>query len=127
MSSSNVSPSETILIDLVHDLRQDLGNIETSVYCLELLRDPAHTRAHGYLRTIEQQVARAESRLSAAGAAVIRLRAQRANGEEILDLTNSTSSAVEKRPVIWNPAKWSVVRQPYCASTRWKRRRISID
>ena len=94
MPSSKVSPSETILIDLVHDLRQDLGNIETSVYCLELLRDPAQTRAHGYLRTIEQQVARAEGRLSAAGAAVSRLRAQRANGEEILDLTNSTTSAV---------------------------------
>jgi hypothetical protein len=94
MPSSKVSPSETILIDLVHDLRQDLGNIETSVYCLGLLGDSAQTRAHGYLRTIEQQVARAESRLSAAGAAVIRLRAQRVNGEEILDLTNSATSAV---------------------------------
>src|ERR1035441_4082590 len=36
---------------------------------------------------------------------------------------NSTSSAVWKRPVIWKPAKWSVVRHPCLERTRWKRRR----
>ena len=94
MPSSKTSPAETILIDLVHDLRQYLGNIETSVYCLGLLADSAPSRAHGYLRTIEQQVARAESRLSEAGAAVSRLRAQRAGTTEILARTNSSTSAV---------------------------------
>ena len=94
MPSSKISPSENILIDLIHDLRQDLGNIETSVYCLGLQSDGAQTRAYGYLRAIEQQVARAESRLSEAGAAVGRLRAQRAEAGEILDLTKSTTSAV---------------------------------
>jgi len=94
MPLSKISPAETILIDLVHDLRQHLGNIETSAYCLGMLSDSAQPRAHGYLRTIEQQVACAESRLSEAGAAVSCLRAQRAEGAEILDLTKSTTSAV---------------------------------
>jgi hypothetical protein len=94
MPSSKASPAETILIDLVHDLRQHLGNIETSVYCLGLLGDSAPPRAHAYLRTIEQQVARAESRLSQAGAELNRLRAQRAEATEILALTNSSTSAV---------------------------------
>jgi uncharacterized protein involved in exopolysaccharide biosynthesis len=89
-----IFPAETILIDLVHDLRQDLGSIETSVYCLGLLGDSAQTRARGYLRTIEQQVARAESRLSEAGAALTRLRAQRGETAEILDLTKSATSSV---------------------------------
>lgn len=94
MPSSNVSPAEAFLIDLVHDLRQDLGNIETSVYCLGLLGVSAQTRAHGYLRTIEQQLARAAGRLSEAGAMLARLRAQRAAAADILDLTKSTTSAV---------------------------------
>ena len=71
MPSSKISPSENILIDLIHDLRQDLGNIETSVYCLGLQSDGAQTRAYGYLRAIEQQVARAESRLDRTGSAFV--------------------------------------------------------
>ena len=94
MPMSKTSPSETILIDLVHDLRQHLGNIETSAYCLGLICDSTQTRVHSYLHIIEQQVARAEGRLSEAGAAVSRLRTQRAEPAEILDLTNSTTSAV---------------------------------
>ena len=94
MPSSNVSPEAVILIELVHDLRQCLGNIETSVYCLNLIADPKQPRLQSYLCTIEQQVARAESRLSQAGAAVSRLRAQRAEPTEILALTNSSNSAV---------------------------------
>ena len=94
MPSSKFSPAENILIDLVHDLRQYLGNIETSVYCLGLIGDSANTRVSGYLRTIERQVASAEGRLSEAGAELNRLRAQRAEPAEILALTKSTTSAV---------------------------------
>jgi hypothetical protein len=94
MPSSKFSQAETVLIDLVHDLRQHLGNIETSVYCLNLLSDSAQTRTHGYLRTIEQQVSCAESRLSEAGAELSRLRAQSVEAAESLALTNSASSAV---------------------------------
>jgi hypothetical protein len=94
MPSSKTSPAETILIDLVHDLRQHLGNIETSAYCLALLSESAPPRAHGYLRTIERQVACAESRLSRAGAELNRLRAQHAEATQVLALTNSSTSAV---------------------------------
>jgi len=94
MSSYKVSPAETILVDLVHDLRQYLGNIETSVYCLELQSESTHVRSRGYLRTIQQQLAHADSRLSDAGAALTRLRTQRCDGDEILALTNSATSAV---------------------------------
>jgi hypothetical protein len=94
MSSYKISPAETILVDLVHDLRQYLGNIETSVYCLELQSESTHTRSRGYLRTIQQQLAHADSRLSDAGAALTRLRTQRREGDEILVLTNSATSAV---------------------------------
>ena len=59
MSSYKVSPAEAILVDLVHDLRQYLGNIETSVYCLELQSESTHVRSRGYLRTIQQQLAHA--------------------------------------------------------------------
>jgi len=99
MPSSKSSPAEAILIDLVHDLRQYLGNIETSVYCLGLLADSAPSRAHGYLRTIEQQVAHAESRLCEASAAVTLLRAQRTEATEVLALTNSRASAVTQSGV----------------------------
>ena len=94
MPSSKSSPAENILIDLVHDLRQYLGNIETSVYCLGLIGDSAHARAGGYLRTIERQVAGAEGRLSDAVAELNRLRNQRVEPAEILALTKSTTSAV---------------------------------
>ncbi len=94
MPITNSSPAETILIDLVHDLRQHLGNIETSVYCIGLLHDSAQGRARAYLHTIEQQVARAESRLSEAGAELTRLRAQRAGAADSLVLTNPATSAV---------------------------------
>ena len=92
--SSKISPAETILVELVHDLRQHLGNIETSVYCLGLVSDPVESRAHRYNRTIEEQVANAESRLSDAGAALNRLRAQRSEAAENLEFTNSTTVGV---------------------------------
>ena len=94
MPSSKPSTAETLLATLIHDLRQDLGNIETSVYCLNLATDPKLPRGRDYLRAIEQQVERAESRLAGASAALARLRAQRGEGVENLDLTNSATSAV---------------------------------
>jgi len=62
-----------------------------------LVSDSAQTRAHRYIHTIEQQVAHAESRLSDAGAALARLRAQRSEGAESLDFTNSTTAVVRTR------------------------------
>ena len=71
--SSETSPCEAILMELMHDLRQPLGNIETIAYCLNLLTDPAQVRAIQHLRAIEQQVARAAALLSEAAAELRRL------------------------------------------------------
>jgi hypothetical protein len=67
---------------------------DVSVYGLGLLNGFMQTRVYGHQRTIEQQVARAAHRLSGAGPAVSRLRAQRAEASAIRDLTKSTTSAV---------------------------------
>ena len=64
MTLTEHSPSEATLMELVHDLRQPLGNIETSTYCLNLLTDPAQVRVQEHLRAIERQVARAAALLS---------------------------------------------------------------
>ena len=97
-SSSPTCPSsstaETLLATLIHDLRQDLGNIETSVYCLDLIAEPKQGRAREYLRIIEQQVELAAGRLSMASSALTRLQLQRSETAEVLDLTKSTTSVV---------------------------------
>lgn len=94
MPFSSSSAAEALLANLIHDLRQDLGTIETSVYCLNLISDAKQSRTKEFLRTIEQQVERAASRLSLAGAELSRMKAQRAETAEACDLTNSATSAV---------------------------------
>ena len=74
MTLTEHSPSEAILTELVHDLRQPLGTIETSAYCLNLLIDPAQARVDEHLRAIERQVARAAALLSEVAAELRRLR-----------------------------------------------------
>ena len=76
MTLTELSPSEAILIDLVHDLRQPLGNIETSAYLLNLVTPPDQAGAHVQLLAIERQVSHAARLLSEASAALARLRAQ---------------------------------------------------
>jgi hypothetical protein len=74
MTTSSVSPSEAIIHDLMHDLRQPLGNIETSAYCLHLITPPGEARTHQHLRAIQEQVARAGELLASAMAELRRLR-----------------------------------------------------
>lgn len=94
MPLSNPSAADSLLANLIHDLRQDLGTIETSVYCLNLISDAKQARTREYLRIIEQQVERAAGRLSEAGAELTRMQAQSAETAEACDLTNSVTSAV---------------------------------
>ena len=94
MPLSSTSAAEALLANLIHDLRQDLGTIETSVYCLNLISDAKQSRTREFLRTIEQQVERAAGRLSAAGSELTRMKAQRAETPEPCDLTNSVTSVV---------------------------------
>jgi signal transduction histidine kinase len=59
MPSFTASDSEELVASLAHDLRQPLGTIETSAYCLNLLLGQEHNAAREQLRIIERQVSRA--------------------------------------------------------------------
>lgn len=65
--------TELLLKNLVHDLRQPLSTIETSIYYLNLLLGNGPPRAQEQLRTIEYQVDRAAAMLSEAVAELHRL------------------------------------------------------
>ena len=59
MPSFTASDSEELIAHLAHELRQPLGTIETSVYCMNLLLGQEHTAAREQLRLIERQVGHA--------------------------------------------------------------------
>jgi hypothetical protein len=87
------SSSEEILHTLIHDLRQPLSNISTSVFYLDVVLDYPTGRAGEQMRFLERQVAQAARLLEIASA---ELRAQRkgAGAAESLDLTNSVTAAL---------------------------------
>lgn len=64
MCASNTHNPEQLLKNLVHDLRQPLGNIETGVYCLGLHLRSADAQTQAQLRAIEHQVERAAALLT---------------------------------------------------------------
>jgi signal transduction histidine kinase len=59
MASFAASDPEELAARLAHDLRQPLGTIETSVFCIHLLLGQEHTEVQEQLRIIERQVAHA--------------------------------------------------------------------
>ena len=59
MPSFTASDSEELLARLAHDLRQPLGTIETSAYCMNLMLGQEHAAAREQLRIIERQVGHA--------------------------------------------------------------------
>jgi signal transduction histidine kinase len=65
MRSPTITDPEQLLKNLVHDLRQPLGTIETSVYLLLRTADP---EARAQIRAIEHQVERAAALLTEAAA-----------------------------------------------------------
>jgi hypothetical protein len=94
---------EEILNRLVHDLRQPLGNIETSIFYLDLVLDHPSGRIRQQLRTMEHQVAQAARLLHCAAEELRAGRAQRGAEErsepsaaagESFDLTNSATAEV---------------------------------
>jgi signal transduction histidine kinase len=93
MPSSTIPRYEELLGNLIHDLRQPLGNIETSAYLLNLVTPPDQSRAHIQLLAIARQVDQAACLLSEASAALARRRAQEAGGESF-DLTKAATAAV---------------------------------
>ena len=86
------SDPEQLLHNLVHELRQPLGNIELTTYHINLLLGEPTGKLQEQLRAIEAQVDRASKILSEATAAMSRLRDQRAARN--LPLTNSASAMV---------------------------------
>jgi signal transduction histidine kinase len=92
---------EEILANLVHDLRQPLGNIETGVFYLDMVLDHPQGRVREQLVAMERQVAESARLLHFAAEEVRRLRSQRAAGAgesaaatASLDLTKPATSAV---------------------------------
>ena len=83
--------SEAALAALIHDLRQPLGNIESSVWFLSSLATASDPKIREHLRLIERQVEAAESLLNSAAAALARARVQRAEAAANLPVTNSAS------------------------------------
>jgi signal transduction histidine kinase len=78
MPSFSDSESEELVARLVHDLRQPLGTIETSAYCMNLLLGQEHTAAREQLRIIVRQVGHAVRILNEAVADTRHRRAPRA-------------------------------------------------
>lgn len=85
--------AEQLLMNVLHDLRQPLGNIELTAYHLHLILGEPKGKALEQLRTIEAQVERASRILTEAAGALGRLRTQR-EASASLPLTNSASPAL---------------------------------
>lgn len=85
--------AEQLLINLVHDLRQPLGIIETSAYCLNRSSDRSESRTAEHLRVIERQADAASALLNEVAAELRRRRAQAASTES-LPLTKSATAVV---------------------------------
>lgn len=88
---SFLTASETTLANLIHDLRQPLGNIENSTWCLSSLTGQSDSRVRDQIALIERQVQAAEDLLTAAAAELSRVRVQRAEAAVSLEVTNAAS------------------------------------
>ena len=84
--------SEELLINLVHDLRQPLANLEATTYVLRRWLPDMPAQAVEHLRTIERQVAQAVLLINETTAVLQRQRSQPA--AENLEFTKSASAAV---------------------------------
>ena len=83
------SDAQTLLCNLVHDLRQPLGTIEISTYLLNQLWKDAPLQVREYLSTIERQIDAAARTLDQAVADFARLNDQQASADFELSGTAS--------------------------------------
>jgi len=93
MQSFALNRAEEILQNLVHDLRQPLGNIDISAYILNLSLPDADPQIRAHIQTIGRQVEQACDVLRSAVAEMGRLRDQDAMGEN-RELTKSATAGV---------------------------------
>jgi signal transduction histidine kinase len=87
-------PSEDIFRRLVHDLRQPLSNIETSIFYLDLVLDRRADRAREQLRIMERQIAQATDLVGRAADELRRHSAQRGVEEGVAPLAAAVESFV---------------------------------
>lgn len=73
-TSNSCRAAEEILRSCVHDLRQPLGTIETSIFVLKLSLGGGEGAVQNHLRTIERQVEIAAQMLTDAVAEVRQLK-----------------------------------------------------
>jgi len=92
-----VGAADSLISDLIHDLRQPLSNIECSV-CYLRMQLQMSRRAGEHLDLIDNQLQKAEQMLLEATARLRRLRAQRdlesAVDAASLELTKSATAAL---------------------------------
>lgn len=93
MHSFEPCDPEELLAELVHDLRQPLGNIQTSAFYMDLLLHHPEGPVQEQLHLIEQQVA-AAARLLAEAAAQLRRQRPQPMAAESLVRTNSATVGV---------------------------------
>jgi hypothetical protein len=86
-----MSSYEKILVDLIHDLRQPLGNMEIAVWCLDRAVDPQCARAREHMVRLEQQLQQAGILLAEASSELARLRAERCQPIEAYHLAATAS------------------------------------
>jgi hypothetical protein len=88
--------SDEILHSLIHDLRQPLGNLETSLFYLDLVLSHPSSRVREQMQAMERQVTRAVELLHRASQELHALRVQpgSAAAPENLPLTKSATAAV---------------------------------
>ena len=90
-----ITQSDEILHSLVHDLRQPLGNLETSLFILEMVLDDPSDRVREQLRIMARQVAQAAQLLESAGGELRYAPDHRETaGSDSLPFTKSATAAV---------------------------------
>jgi signal transduction histidine kinase len=90
-----ITRSDEILHSLVHDLRQPLGNLETSLFYLEMVLDHPSDRVRDQMRIMARQVAQAAALLQRASEELRVTSVHRETaGSDSLPLTKSATAAV---------------------------------
>ena len=94
MNGSSRADTLDLIAELVHDLRQPLGNLEYSTCCLQILLGESQVAVQQQLRVMQQQIDLAARLLSEAAARLPHPDLQRVGAADSLDLTNSATAAV---------------------------------
>ena len=93
MQSLDNRNAETLLRDVIHDLRQPLGVLEVTAYLMNLKLSDGRSLDREQIRCLERQVGHASRIIQHAAEELQRLHAQDA-GAKSLAFTNSATAAV---------------------------------